>query len=129
MSRRPCSLNRGGLLLSRLQASFQSQSFPKVAEDAYRCDLDAIIAPTGSPAWPTDLVNGDAFLGGTSSFAAMAGYPLVTVPMGDAFGLPVGLTFMGRRWSEPTLIKLASGFEATLGAREAPRYLNTLPRT
>jgi len=91
-------------------------------------DLDAIIAPTGSPAWPTDLVNGDAFLGGTSSYAAMAGYPLVTVPMGDAFGLPVGLTFMGRRWSEPTLIKLASGFEAKLGARTPPQYLSTLGR-
>ena len=91
-------------------------------------DLDAIIAPTGSPAWPTDLVNGDAFLGGTSSYAAMAGYPLVTVPMGDAFGLPVGLTFMGRRWAEPTLIKLASGFEAKLGARRSPDYLSTLDR-
>jgi len=91
-------------------------------------DLDAIIAPTGSPAWPTDLVNGDAFLGGTSSYAAMAGYPLVTIPMGDAFGLPVGLTFMGRRWSEPTLIKLASGFEAKLGARTPPQYLTTLGR-
>ncbi len=91
-------------------------------------NLDAIIAPTGSPAWPTDLVNGDNFLGGTSSYAAMAGYPLVTVPMGDAFGLPVGLTFMGRRWSESTLFKLASGFEATLGARQPPRYLDTLSR-
>ena len=91
-------------------------------------NLDAIIAPTGSPAWPTDLVNGDNFLGGTSSYAAMAGYPLVTVPMGNAFGLPVGLTFMGRRWSESTLIKLASGFEATLGARQPPRYLDTLSR-
>lgn len=91
-------------------------------------NLDAIIAPTGSPAWPTDLVNGDAFLGGTSSYAAMAGYPLITVPMGDAFGLPVGLTFMGRRWSEPTLIKLASGFEAKLGARTPPTYLDTLGR-
>ncbi len=90
--------------------------------------LDAIIAPTGSPAWPTDLVSGDAFIGGTSSYAAMAGYPLVTVPMGDSFGLPVGLTFMGRRWSESTLIKLASGFEANLGARRPPAYLTTLPR-
>ena len=90
--------------------------------------LDAIVAPTGSPAWPTDLVNGDHFLGGTSSYAAMAGYPLVTVPMGASFGLPVGLTFMGRRWSEPTLIKLASGFEAKLGDRRTPRFLSTLSR-
>ena len=92
-------------------------------------NLDAIIAPTGSPAWPTDLVNGDHFLGGSSSYAAMAGYPLVTVPMGSSFGLPVGLTFMGRRWAESTLIKLASGFEAKLGARRVPELLATLSRT
>ncbi len=91
-------------------------------------DLDAIVAPTGSPAWPTDLLNGDHFLGGTSSYAAMAGYPLVTVPMGDSFGLPVGITFMGRQWAEPTLIKLASGFEAQAGARMVPQFLETLGR-
>lgn len=92
-------------------------------------NLDAIIAPTGSPAWPTDLLNGDHFLGGSSSYAAMAGYPLVTVPMGASFDLPVGLTFMGRRWAEPTLIKLASGFEAALGARQQPNFLETLKRS
>lgn len=91
--------------------------------------LDAIIAPTGTPAWPTDLVNGDHSLGRTSSYAAMAGYPLITVPMGSAFGLPVGITFMGRRWAEPTLIKLASGFEANLRARQTPTFIDTLPRT
>lgn len=91
-------------------------------------NLDAIIAPTNSPAWPTDLLNGDHFLGGSSSYAAMAGYPLVTVPMGSSFGLPVGISFMGRQWSEPTLIKVASGFEAKLGAREAPQFLQTLAR-
>lgn len=90
--------------------------------------LDAIIAPTGGPAWPTDLVNGDHRLGGTASYAAMAGYPLVTVPMGAPLGLPVGITFMGRRWAEPTLIKLASGFEATRGARRSPEFLPTLGR-
>ena len=89
--------------------------------------LDAIVAPTGSPSWPIDLVNGDHFLGGSSSYAAMAGYPLVTVPMGTSFGLPVGITFMGRAWSEPTLIKLASGFEAGVPARTRPEFLSTLP--
>jgi amidase len=89
--------------------------------------LDAIVAPTGSPSWPIDLVNGDHFLGGSSSYAAMAGYPLVTVPMGTSFGLPVGITFMGRAWSEPTLIKLASGFEAGVAARTRPEFLSTLP--
>lgn len=84
-------------------------------------NLDAIVAPTGSPAWPTDLINGDHFLGGSSSMAAVAGYPLVTVTAGYSFGLPVGITFMGGAWSEPTLIKLASGFEAVRGARKKPR--------
>ena len=85
------------------------------------------MAPTGSPAWPNDLVSGDAFQGGSSTAAAMAGYPLVTVPAGYAFGLPVGITFMASAWSEPLLIKLASGFEAATGARQAPSYLPTLP--
>lgn len=91
-------------------------------------NLDAIVGPTGSPAWPTDLLNGDHFLGGTSSYAAMAGYPLITVPMGDSFGLPVGITFMGRQWAEPTLIKLASGFEAQRGARMVPQFVESLSR-
>lgn len=85
-------------------------------------DLDALIAPTGGPAWMTDLVNGDNFLGGTSSYAAMAGYPLITVPNGSVFGLPLGVTFMGRAWSEPTLIRLASGFEARTQARISPEF-------
>jgi amidase len=89
--------------------------------------LDAIIAPTASPAWPIDLVNGDHFLGASSSPAAIAGYPLVAVPAGDAFGLPVGITFMGTAFSEPTLIKLASGFETATKARKQPQFLTTLP--
>jgi amidase len=92
-------------------------------------DLDAIVAPTGSPAWPTDLVNGDHFLGASSGPAAVAGYPLVTVPAGDAFGLPLGLTFMGTAYSEPTLVKLAHGFEQATHARTRPGYLPTLPTT
>jgi len=90
-------------------------------------DLDAIVAPTGSPPWTTDLVNGDHFLGASSAPAAIAGYPLVDVPAGDAFGLPVGITFMGTAYSEPTLIKLASGFEHATGARRKPEFQPTLP--
>ncbi|MDQ3029451.1 MAG: amidase [Actinomycetota bacterium] len=90
-------------------------------------NLDAIVAPTGSPAWPTDLVNGDHFLGGSSSVAAVAGYPLISVPAGFAFGLPVGITFMGAAFAEPTLIRVASGFEAATGVRRAPDYQPTLP--
>jgi amidase len=88
--------------------------------------LDALVAPTGSPAWPTDLINGDHFLGGSSSPAAVAGYPLVAVPAGYSFGLPVGITFMGRAYSEPTLIKLAYAFEQATRVRQAPTYLPTL---
>lgn len=88
--------------------------------------LDALVAPTGSPAWTTDLVNGDHFLTGSSSYAAVAGYPNVSVPAGFSFGLPVGVSFFGRRWSEPTLIKLASGFETATGVRTPPTFLETL---
>lgn len=89
--------------------------------------LDALVAPTASPSWPIDLVNGDHFLGASSSPAAIAGYPLVAVPAGDAFGLPVGITFMGTAYSEPALIKLASGFENATKARKKPQFLPTLP--
>ncbi len=91
--------------------------------------LDAVIAPTLGPAWAVDLVNGDAGGSGSSAgIAAIAGYPLVTVPMGAVAGLPVGLTFMGRAWSEPTLIRLASSFEAAFDARRPPRFLPTIDR-
>jgi amidase len=84
-------------------------------------NLQALVAPTGSPAWPTDLVNGDHFLGASSSPSAIAGYPIINVPSGNAFGLPVGISFIGTAWSEPTLIKLASGFEAVTKARQGNR--------
>jgi len=85
--------------------------------------LDAIVAPTGGPAWVTDHVNGDHFSGGMSSPPAVAGYPHVTVPAGFVFGLPVGISFVGRAWSEPTLVKLAYAFERATRARRAPRFL------
>jgi len=84
--------------------------------------LDALVAPTGSPAWKIDLVNGGGGRGGCSTPAAMAGYPAVTVPMGMVHGLPVGLTFMGAAWSEPTLIRLAYAFEQATMARRTPSY-------
>jgi len=84
--------------------------------------LDAIIAPTGGPAWNTDWVNGDHFSGGSSSPAACAGYPAITLPAGFISGLPVGITFMGAAWSEPVLIRLAYAFEQATGHRQAPQY-------
>ena len=84
--------------------------------------LDAIVAPTGGPPWPTDLVSGDHFTGGYSSASAVAGYPHVTVPAGYVFGLPVGLSFFGGAWSEPTLIKFAHAFEQATRARRPPKF-------
>src|SRR5437773_1625747 len=90
-------------------------------------NLDALIAPTGSPAWPTDLVNGDHFTGASSSPAAIAGYPVINVPAGMAFGLPVGISFMGTGFGAPKLINIASGFEAATQARVKPKFVPSLP--
>jgi amidase len=87
--------------------------------------LDAMVAPTGSPAWITDSVNGDHFTGGSSTPTAVAGYPNINVPAGFIFGLPVGISFFGRAYSEPTLIKLAYSFEQNIKARKPPRFLPT----
>ena len=89
-------------------------------------NLDAIIAPTGSPAWTIDLINGDHFIGGSSSPAAMSGYPAITVPAGFINGLPVGISFFGKAFSEPTLIKIAFAFEQINQARRKPEFITTL---
>jgi amidase len=88
--------------------------------------LDAIIAPTCGPAHRTDLLWGDRDTGGCAGPAAIAGYPHITVPMGLVNDLPVGISFFGRAWSEPTLIKLAYSFEQATKARQAPRFLPTI---
>jgi len=88
--------------------------------------LDAIVAPTGGPAWLIDLVNGDCSgAGGNSSIAAVAGYPTITVPAGYSFGLPVGMSFIGKPWTEATLIKLAYAYEQAAKPRKPPRFLST----
>ncbi len=88
--------------------------------------LDAIIAPTGGPAWPTDLLNGDHFTGGSSTPAAVAGYPNINVPAGFSHNLPIGISFFGRAYSEPTLIKIAYSYEQATKHRRPPTFIPTL---
>jgi amidase len=88
--------------------------------------LDALVAPTAGPAWLTDLINGDHSAGGSSSAAAVAGYPNINVTGGYLWGLPVGVSFFGRAWSEPTLLKIAYSFEQLTKARQKPRFLATI---
>jgi amidase len=90
-----------------------------------KLQLDALVAPTGGPAWLTDLVDGDHDTGGSSTPAAVAGYPNINVPAGFVFGLPVGISFFGKAYSEPTLLRLAYAFEQATRHRRAPQFLPT----
>ena len=91
--------------------------------------LDAVVAPTDNPAWSTDLLYGDHFVYGSSSLGAPGGYPYVQVPASNVYGIPLGITFFGTAFSEPTLIKLASGFEAATEerAKNLPKFTPTIP--
>jgi amidase len=86
-------------------------------------NLDALMAPTGSPAWKTDLILGDHYIGGSSSLAAISGYPSITVPMGFIEELPVGVSFFGRAWSEPVLLEITYAFEQGTKHRRAPKFI------
>ncbi len=87
--------------------------------------LDAIVSPTGSPAWKTDLVNGDHFILSTSEYAALSGYPNINVPMGFIGNVPVGISFFGRAWSEPILLEIAYAYEQGTQHRKPPHFLET----
>ncbi len=106
--------------LAKMAKGSQEDGIDKVMN---ALNLDAIIAPTGSPAWQTDLVNGDSYQFGSSSFAAQAGYPSITVPMGYIDSLPVGISFFGRAWSEPKLLCMAYAYEMGTKLRQIPRFL------
>jgi amidase len=88
-------------------------------------NLQALIAPAGGPAWLIDLITGDHDSGGSSSPAAVAGYPNIAVPAGFVHGLPVGISFFGAAWSEPVLIKMAYAFEQATKVRRKPSFLPT----
>ncbi|MEM1249743.1 MAG: amidase [Acidobacteriota bacterium] len=105
-----------------------TQAARKGIDDAFeKYELDAILGPTGGPAWVTDLVGGDHFTGvGSSSPAAISGYPNITVPGGHAFGLPMGVSFFGQAWTEPQLIAIAYAFESLTRKRREPQRLASL---
>jgi len=115
-------LNQKGYLdaLDKMLKGSREEGIDKVMDEQ---KLDAIIAPTGSPAWITDLINGDSFQIGTSSPAAQAGYPSITVPMGFIDALPVGISFFGRAWSEPILLEIAYAYEQGTKHRKVPHFI------
>ncbi len=108
--------------LTMMHAGSREKGIDRVMDEH---DLDAIVAPTGSPAWKTDLVNGDSFQIGSSSPAAYAGYPVITLPMGYVEDLPVGISFFGRAWSEPVLLEIAYAYENATQHRRKPQFLET----
>lgn len=120
------SQKKGPLTEERyLQALTNSRKFSRelgIDSIMKRRSLDVIIAPTNGPAWVTDLITGDHFLGGSSTPAACAGYPAITVPAGYVEGLPIGITFIGQAWSEPKLLKYAYSFEQATKHRKTPGF-------
>ena len=108
-------------LLNMLKA-FRGQGLDRIMK---KHNLDAIVSPTGSPAWKTDLINGDKYYISTTVYAALSGYPNINVPMGFIGNVPVGISFYGRAWSEPLLLEIAYAYEQKTKHRKAPEFLIT----
>jgi amidase len=121
--RGPLTDTRYRQALSRLQTRSRGQGLDAVLS---RHRLDALVAPTTAPAWIVDSVNGDHYLGSSSRIAAVSGYPSVTVPAGQVNGLPVGISFIGKAWSEPRLLALAYDYEQATRHRRAPQFVPTV---
>ena len=108
--------------LSKMLEAYRGNGIDMVMDEH---QLDAIVSPTGSPAWKTDLINGDNYHLSTSVYAALSGYPNINVPMGLIEDLPVGLSFYGKAWSEPMLIEIAYSYEQSTSHRSKPKFLPT----
>ena len=119
----------GGMTYNQALAADKAFGVNGIDAALSQFNLDAVVSATDNPAWATDLIYGDHFIYGTSSLAAAEGYPIIQVPAGEAFGAPMGISFFGTAFSEPTLIKLASGFEAVTQARanNVPTFAATVP--
>jgi amidase len=119
----------GGMTYNQALAIDHNAGVQGIDAAIKRFHLDAVVSATDNPAWTTDLLYGDHFIFGTSGLAAAPGYPIVQVPAGVVFGIPLGISFFGTAFSEPTLIKLASGFEAAtqVRAHNLPTFADTLP--
>jgi amidase len=111
-------------IVTKMNRLVRDEGIDKVMKEY---DLDAFMAPTGSPAWKTDLINGDAYGLSSSSPAAIAGYPNITVPMGFVEGLPVGISFFGKAWSEPVLLEIAYAYESGTRFRKPPQFIPVWP--
>lgn len=127
LSRMESSQKKGNLdeigytsALSKMLTAYQKNGIDYVMD---KDSLDAIICPTGGPAWKTDLINGDNFSLSSSVNAALSGYPNITIPMGFIQKLPVGISFFGRKWSEPVLIEIAYAYEQITMHRKTPEFI------
>jgi len=119
----------GGMTYNQALAIDQNAGVNGIDAALSQFHLDAVVSATDNPAWATDLIFGDHFIFGTSGLAAPPGYPIVQVPAGMVFGAPLGVSFFGTAFSEPRLIKLASGFEAVTQVRKhnLPTFAQTVP--